>query len=226
MKEIVKVLKNNEFFKDIDEEKIERVLSVTKYTVSYYDKGEIIAHEGEECRYLGLIIKGSIELQRIYSSGRYIVLNRLIEGDVFGEALVFANKSEYPATIMTTVDCKVLFIDRNEILNLCIKETRILENFIGLLSTKVLMLNNRIKSISFKTVKEKVVNFILEESKNQKNEVIKLKVSKEAISASLGIPRPSLSRELINLREEGLIEFDRNTITIINKEDLEEELFD
>lgn len=226
MKEIVKVLKNNEFFKDIDEEKIERVLAVTKYTVSYYDKGEIIAHEGEECRYLGLIIKGSIELQRIYSSGRYIVLNRLIEGDVFGEALVFANKSEYPATIMTTVDCKVLFIDRNEILNLCIKETRILENFIGLLSTKVLMLNNRIKSISFKTVKEKVVNFILEEAKNQKNEVIKLKVSKEAISASLGIPRPSLSRELINLREEGLIEFDRNTITIINKEDLEEELFD
>ena len=226
MKEIVSVLKNNEFFKDINEEEIERVLSNTKYTVTCFDKGEIIAHEGEECRYLGLIVKGTIELQRIYSSGRYIVLNRLKEGDVFREALVLSSKSEYPATIVTTVDCKILFIDRNEILNLCVRETRILENFISLLSTKVLMLNKKIKSISFKTVREKVVNFILDEAKTQKTEVIKLKSSKEAISATLGIPRPSLSRELIKLREERFIEFDRNTIKIISKEDLEEELFD
>lgn len=226
MKEIVRVLKNNEFFKELSEEEIEKVLAAAKYTVANFKKGEIIAHEGEECRYLGLIIKGTIELQRIYSSGRYIVLNRLKEEDVFGEALVFSRKSEYPATIVTTVDCKILLIDRKEILKLCIMETRILENFIALLSTKVLMLNNRIKSISFKTVREKVVNFILEESKNQKSKVVKLNFSKEAISATLGIPRPSFSRELSNLREEGFIEFDRNTIKILNQEDLEEELFD
>ena len=226
MKEIVRVLRNNEFFKDLSEGEIEKVLSTVKYTITLFKKGEIIAHEGEDCRYLGLIIKGTIELQRIYSSGRYIVINRLKEEDVFGEALVFSKKSEYPATIVTTVDCKILLIDRNEILKLCLMETRILENFIGLLSIKVLMLNNRIKSISFKTVREKVVNFILEEAKEQKGTVIKLNASKEAISATLGIPRPSFSRELINLREEGFIEFDRNTIKILNVEDLEEQLFD
>lgn len=226
MKEIVNILKNNEFFKAINEEEIKRILSNTKYTVASFDKGEIIAHEGEDCRYLGLMVVGTIELQRIYSSGRYIILNRIKEGDVFGEALVLSSESEYPATIVTTVNCKILFIDRNEILSLCLRETRILENFISLLSTKVLMLNKKIKSISFKTVREKVVNYILEEAKTQKTEVIKLAASKEAISATLGIPRPSLSRELIKLREEGFIEFNRNIINIINKEELEEELFD
>jgi CRP-like cAMP-binding protein len=60
----------------------------------------------------------------------------------------------------------------------------------------------------------------------QKSLIIKLKDSKESIAAYLGMPRPSLSRELIKLRDDNLIAFDRNTITILNIDDLEEELFE
>lgn len=87
------------------------------------------------------------------------------------------------------------------------------------------MLNNKVKSLAFKSVREKVINFILELQKNQQSELIKLKSSKEDIASYLGIPRPSLSRELIKLREDKLIEFDRASINILNLEALEEELF-
>ena len=60
---------------------------------------------------------------------------------------------------------------------------------------------------------------------NEKNEEIKLKYSKEEIAKDIGIPRPSLSRELIKLRDEGLINFSRNKITILNIEELEDILF-
>ena len=50
--------------------------------------------------------------------------------------------------------------------------------------------------------------------------------NKEEIASSLGIPRPSLSRELMNLRDLNYIEFDRNIIKILNIEELEAELFD
>ena len=70
-----------------------------------------------------------------------------------------------------------------------------------------------------------MINFILELQKSQQSDVIKLKSSKEDISSYLGIPRPSFSRELIKLREDELIEFDRSSIKILNLEALEEELF-
>lgn len=95
----------------------------------------------------------------------------------------------------------------------------------SLLSNKVLILNSKIKSISFKTLRQKVINYILNEVKEQKSNLIILNNSKEEIASLLGIPRPSLSRELINLRDKSYIKFDRKNIAVLDIVGLEEELF-
>lgn len=153
------------------------------------------------------------------------MLNRLNEGDVFGEALVFSKARTYPATVISLNESKVLFIDKSDILKILTKEEKVLENFISLLSNKVFILNSKIKSISFKSVRQKVIGYILNEVKEQKSNSIMLKNTKEEIAALLAIPRPSLSRELINLRNLGYIKFDRKKITVLDIESLEEELF-
>ncbi len=225
MKDILNLLKNNFLFKGIDSENLKKIYEETKYHINKYDKGEIIAHEEERCSTIGLILEGTIELQRIYPSGKYIVLNKLTLGDVFGEAIIFSKQENYPATVIALNQCSILYIDKVDMLELFSREKRILENFLELLSNKVLMLNSKIKNISFKNIKHRVINYILETMKLQKNSVIKLKESKESIAAALGIPRPSLSRELINLRDMGYIDFDRSNIKILDIEALEEEMF-
>ena len=225
MKDILNLLKNNFLFKGIDSENLKEIYEETKYHINKYDKGEIIAHEEERCSTIGLILEGTIELQRIYPSGKYIVLNKLTLGDVFGEAIIFSKQENYPATVIALNQCSILYIDKVDMLELFSREKRILENFLELLSNKVLMLNSKIKNISFKNIKHRVINYILETMKLQKNSVIKLKESKESIAAALGIPRPSLSRELINLRDMGYIDFDRSNIKILDIEALEEEMF-
>ncbi len=225
MKDILKLLQNNFLFKGIDSENLKKIYEETKYHINKYDKGEIIAHEEEECSTIGLILEGTIELQRIYPSGKYIVLNKLTLGDVFGEAIIFSKQENYPATVIALNQCSILYIDKVDMLELFSREKRILENFLELLSNKVLMLNSKIKNISFKNIRHRVINYILETMKLQKNSVIKLKESKESIAAALGIPRPSLSRELINLRDMGYIDFDRSNIKILDIEALEEEMF-
>ncbi|HBL07282.1 MULTISPECIES: Crp/Fnr family transcriptional regulator [unclassified Clostridium] len=225
MKDILKLLQNNFLFKGIDSENLKKIYEETKYHINKYDKGEIIAHEEEECSTIGLILEGTIELQRIYPSGKYIVLNKLTLGDVFGEAIIFSKQENYPATVIALNQCSILYIDKVDMLELFSREKRILENFLELLSNKVLMLNSKIKNISFKNIRHRVINYILEAMKLQKNSTIKLKESKESIAAALGIPRPSLSRELINLRDMGYIDFDRSNIKILDIEALEEEMF-
>ena len=226
MEDIIMNLQGNEFFSKINGNRIKELISNIRYSVKMYQKGEVIANEEEECNSLGLVLEGIIEIERIYPSGKQIVLKRLSKGNVFGEALIFSRESNYPSTVIAFTECSIFYIKKEDILKLCTMEEKILGNFISTLSNKILMLNSKIKSISFKSVKHKVVNFILEEVKEQNSLIIKLNESKEEIAEVIGIPRPSLSRELMNLRNINYIEFDRNTIKILNIKGLEEELFD
>ena len=226
MKDIINKLQGNEFFNNLNNEEIQKLISSIRYSSRTYKKGEIIANEEDECNNLGFVLDGVIEIQRIYLSGKQITLKRLSNGDVFGEALIFSNKSKYPSTVISFSDSSILYISKSDILKLCTMDEIVLGNFMSALSNKILMLNSKIKSIAFKSIKHKVVNFILEQAKMQKSEIINLKDSKEEIASSMGIPRPSLSRELMNLRDSKYIKFDRNIIEILNIEELEEELFD
>ena len=226
MKEIIDKLHGNEFFSNLNNEEIEKLILNITYSVKTYRKGEIIANEEEDCNSLGFVLDGTIEIQRIYLSGKQITLKRLTNGDVFGEALIFSEKSKYPSTVISFSESSILYISKADILKLCTMDEKVLGNFMSSLSNKIFILNSKIKSIAFKSIKHKVINFILEQAKNQKSEIITLQESKEEIASSLGIPRPSLSRELMNLRDLNYIEFDRNVIKILKIEELEEELFD
>lgn len=218
-------LRNNDLFKGLDIEEIEDILKNISFTKIKYRKGEILAHEGEVCTSLGIILEGTIEMQRIYCNGKYIVIKKLSKGEVFGEALVFSERGFYPVTALAVNDCLIMYIKKEEVLSMCFQNKKILENFISLLSSKVLMLNKKIKNISFKSIKEKVSNYILEESIIQNTDTISLNESKEDISAKLGMPRPSFSRELMRLKTLGIIDFNRRFIKIINKDELENILF-
>ncbi len=219
-------LNDNFLFKGVTDEEIEKIFSYIKYSEVSYNKGQILFQEGDLCENIGIIEEGYIQLERIYSSGKSIILAKLSAGDVFGEALVISSKALYPATVIAKSDCKIIFINKKEIIKICSSNENILENFLTLLSDKVIMLNKKVKSTSLKSVKHKVVDYILERYNSINSDTIKLNESKEDIAGLLGIPRPSLSRELIKLRDENIIDFDRNSITILSIDELEEKLFD
>lgn len=225
MEKYIKQLQNNKLFKGLGEKDLEDILFSMNKSLYKYKKGEIIANEGDDCNSLGLIISGEVEIQKIYSNGKYIVLKKFGNNNVFGEAIVFSDKNFYPATVVASTDSEILYIKKQNIVSLCMTNNVILENFMTLLSKKILILNDKITTISFKTVRGKVINYILNNVKEDTDKIY-LKESKEKIAATLGIPRPSFSRELINLRDIGLIKFDRSSITILNRTLLEEELFD
>ena len=144
MENIIKIIKKNQLFSGVSEENIKNISKDIKYYIKTYNKGEIIAHEDDECRSLSLVLSGVVEIQRLYLNGKYIVLNRLNEGDVFGEALVFSKARTYPATVISLNESKVLFIDKSDILKILTKEEKVLENFISLLSNKVFILNSKV----------------------------------------------------------------------------------
>ncbi|WP_234122235.1 Crp/Fnr family transcriptional regulator [Clostridium hydrogenum] len=218
-------LKKCILFSKFNDTEIGNCLSIIKYSLKNYSKGETTAIEDDPCTSIGILISGSVEIQKIYESGKSLTLATLNTGNTFGEVIIFSNKNTYPSTITTCEKTEIMFIPKESILKLCSENTTFLNGFMSLLSNKILMLNKKVKNMSYQTIRQKLSNYILEEYKNQKNLIIKINYSKKQWAEQLGIPRPSLSRELINMREEGIINFDKNSIEILDLDVLEETLY-
>lgn len=224
MKLIINALKKSVLFKDIDEDTISELLESIVFTTEEFKPQNVIAIEGDSCDRLGIIVKGNIEIHKPFESGQVVTINHFSEGNIFGEALVFSGTHEYPATIIASDHSKVLFISRQDVVELMSMNKTILNNFVGVLSNRILMLNERLTNLSYNSVRKKVANMILTAHRKQKTLDITLPHSRKKMAELLNIPRPSLSRELINMKNENLIDFHKNQIKILNLKDLEDAL--
>lgn len=198
---------NSILFKDLDKNKVLDELKLIGVRVKKYHKDEIVAIEDSPCKSLAIILEGEVVLQKIYASGKIFTLRKLSKSQIFGEVVVFSDRNTYPASIVATTPSKIMFIDKEDVLKLCQIDKNFLNNFMRLMASKILTLNSKLKEMSFKNIREKLSNFIIEEYKKQNSSKIKLSQTKKEIALNLGVLRPSLSRELIKMREEGILDF-------------------
>lgn len=211
-------------FKSIEKSKIPKILKTIPYTVKSYKKDEVIAVEGEDCHSLGIILEGRVEIHKPFPSGKVVTINHFSPGNVFGEALVFSDQHLYPATVISSEPAKILYIQRQDIIRLMSYDERIIDNFMRVLSNRILMLSDRITNLSYDTLRKKIANALLFQYNKQKSKTIILPYSRKKMAELLNIPRPSLSRELIKMQEEGIITFHRNKVEILDLKSLEDSL--
>ncbi|MDP4147098.1 MAG: Crp/Fnr family transcriptional regulator [Bacillota bacterium] len=226
MKDVLNVLKLSSIFRNFSDEDISKLLPEISYRIVEYHKDDAVAIEGDKCQSIGIILQGKVEIQKLFASGKTVTIAALKPSDTFAEAIIFSDVSKYPATIVSSENTRIIFISKNDIISLCTINPKILTNFIGLLSNKILMLNKKIKNLSYQTIRQRVSSYILEEHQKQKKLTIVLPLSRQQMSEYLGIPRPSLSRELAHMKDEGLIDFNKNTVKILDIEALEFTLID
>ena len=207
-------LKRCILFKDIKYEDLSNFLNMSNYTIKKYPKGNVVVIEGSGCEELGILLEGLLEVQTLYPSGKLLTLAQLKPVETFGEAILFSKMNKFPATIEVIKDSKIMFIKKENLINCLTNCHKFMENFLELLSNKLLILNKKVKMLSLESIRKKIENFLMEEYKKQGSNIIKLSLSRKEMAEHMGIQRPSLSRELIKMREEGIIEFDKKVIII------------
>jgi CRP-like cAMP-binding protein len=180
----------------------------------------IVALEGDICDSLGIVIQGELEVQKHYASGKVVTLAKLNRGKTFGEAIAFSETNIYPATIVSYKGSIILYISKKDIIAMCSSYPKVLNNFMQLLSSKILLLNRKIKELSFETLRQKVSYYLLSQYEVQNTTELTLPMSRKSLAEHLGVQRPSLSRELVNMKSDGLIDFNKSLVQIKDLEGL------
>lgn len=214
-------------FAGLERSTFQNYCSLTR--VRTFSKGEIIAAEGDICTSIGVIEKGRIAIQKYTSGGDFATIALLKPGEFFGEDLIFGSSNVYTFTLEAMSLSEVLFVNKETLYALLDKSQVVKDNFLKLLSDRVNSQNRRIALLSQKSIRHKIAFYLLElraeQTSGGKNiNTVHLPVSKEVIAKLLAMPRPSFSRELIQMQKAGLIEVDGREIRLLDVLRLESEV--
>ena len=184
-------------------------------TLEFPDKFTI-ATEGDISKDIGIVLEGKIYVKAYSIGGKNFTLNTIRPGHIFGDVLIYGKKSkQYPGALITRGRTKVAFIPNKDFEQYLFNDNDLLQNFLGLISEKAYEMNLKSKLLSQDTIRDKILFWLQQQKLVQKSSEIQMNMTKEELANILFVQRPSLSRELINMRDEGLILFDRRTITLL-----------
>jgi CRP-like cAMP-binding protein len=220
MNETAKLITNFYWFHNIDQELLSKLLEkIPSQIVSLSPQEQIHLHKTEK-RYLYLLIEGSLKSELLGVDGKVLRIRELHAPDMIGIAYLFNSAEHFPFLLTVVKEAKLLRFSQDAVLSLLNQNKLLLENFLLLLSDRLLYLMKKIEFLNFKTIRKKIAFYLLSLDFDQNN-TIELPLSIENLSQYFGVERPSLSKVLGDFQNEKLIHLKkRGTYVILHRQKL------
>ena len=214
MKKYFEILEKCSLFNDISEDDIDNILKCLSFKDKFYKKNDFIFFEDNKANYAGIVISGSVCVIKEDFWGNRSILAKLEEGDLFGETYALSDVEKLPISVVAMQDCEVILIDCKKILsgcsNSCSFHTKLINNLIRILANKNIALNQKIHHIIKRTTREKLISYLSEQAERVKSNVFTIPFNRQELADYLSVERSAMSNELCKLRDEGIIEFNKN----------------
>ncbi len=207
-------------FKNLESNEITEFLAKVNYHKKIYSKGQVIAHADTEINDLLIILEGSVYGGMMDYSGKTIKIEDIEGPNLLAPAFLFGNNNKFPVTIIANNDALILSIPKAEFISLLQLNKKILSNFLNNISNRAQFLSHKLRSLSFQSIKGKIAHFFLQVSKKTGKDEFVLPKSQNELAEMFGVARPSLSRTMRELNNEGIIHAEGKKIKIINKKGL------
>lgn len=218
MKQYLKLLKNTKLFSGITETEIEAMLSCLSATKRSYQKGECIFRKGELVSHVALLLKGCVHIQKEDYWGNSSILNEITEGEIFGEVYACLGNDEILNNAVAVRPSVVLFLDINRVLTMCPSACRfhgqLIRNLLSVLAAKNKVLAQKLEHMSQRTTREKLLSYLSEQSLKADRPTFDIPFNRQQLADFLSVDRSAMSNELCKMRDEGILQFDRNHFTL------------
>jgi CRP-like cAMP-binding protein len=186
-----------------------RKYSLTTVT---YNKGDLLVQKNDPVQAIGIIESGEVFIEE---DGL-----RKSPGTTFGENLLFSATSKYSSNIIATTTTQVLYLKKDELLLALSTYTKLLQNYLSLLSQQAQSLGDHLQLLSKTSIRDKILAYV--KSRYQGEGKIPIGMTKESLAKYLNVKRPSLSRELIYMRLDNLLATDRKYFYLLDTNALKE----
>ena len=214
MKAFIPVLKRTKLFSGVGNDDISTMLTCLGARLLTYKKGEHVLRQGEHLSDILVLAEGSLHIQRDDYWGNRSILGHIGVGEIFGEAYVAPESGTLLNDVIAVEDSAVFFFDVKRVISTCSSacrfHTMVVQNLFFAISEKNRGLVQKLDYMSRRTTREKLLSYLSEEAKKQNSASITLPFNRQQLADYLSVDRSAMSNELCKMRDEGILEFEKN----------------
>jgi CRP/FNR family transcriptional regulator, dissimilatory nitrate respiration regulator len=208
-------------FRGISEEETRKLLGKIHYQIRKFRKNEVVVFGGDTVQNLLIVLSGSVRGEMIDYSGKTVKIEDIDAPKPLAAAFLFGKENRYPVTVTANKSARILAIPVSEFLKILQLNTILLRNYLNSISSRAQFLSQKLHFLSFKTIKEKVAHFLLQQAGDRYHS-FELKNTQQQLADLFGVTRPSLARVLGGMQSDGLIKIEKKTVTLLDKNALNE----
>ena len=219
MKDFFDILRECPLFDQIGDESLDEMLGCLGAKKCSYKKGDTVLAEGDKAKYLGIVLKGSVQLVRVDYYGNRSILTSIEPPQLFGEAFACAGLDSVPVDVVAAENTDILLTDAMHIArpceNACAFHRQMTLNLLQIVARKNLVLHRKIEITSKRSTREKLMTYLLLQAKKAGSSTFTIPYDRQELADYLGVERSGLSTEIGKLRNEKVLECRRSTFTLL-----------
>ena len=216
------ILKTCPLFSGIGEDNLAALLPCLTAAPKSCAKDDFVFLAGEQAGPMGVVLTGSLHIVREDFWGRRTILTRIAPGELFGEAFAFAGLERLPVSAMAAEASEVLLLDRRKIMSPCQEacafHASLVGNMLRILARKNAGLVQKIEHLTRRSTREKLLSYLSERARETGRGNFEIPFNRQELADYLAVDRSAMSSELSKMREEGILDFNRNEFELFKPE--------
>ena len=213
------ILSHSPLFKGIDVTLLQKYMIKIGFKQLIKNKGDVFITAGDACEDLMIPVQGCVKAEMVDFSGKTIKIEDIPAPKPLAAAFLFGNQNQFPVNVTALEPTEIFILDKQSVLLLMQMESQFLKNYLNMVCNKAQFLSYKLEFLSFKTIREKLANYLLSNI-NQETSSVVLDKSQEELADYFGVARQSLLRLLKEFQSNGLIKFKRRNIDILDRDGL------
>ena len=214
--DLAEALQRTALFSTLSQSEVRQLAAKTVRKI--LSAGEFLFQAGDACKGFHIIASGQVRLFQSSASGREQVLAVNVAGESVAEIPVF-DDGPYPASAVAIEETEIAFISRRDFHEYCLAHPEVALKVLAFVGARLRRLVGIIEELSFTTTRQRLVSVLIrlaqsEGRKTGKGIEVLLPGSNQELANQLGTVREVISRNLMRLQAEGLLEVDARQIVI------------
>jgi len=210
--EYVNVLSQSPVFKGLEPEEITSILERSNYQVKRFATQSMIAQSGSRCVYARIVLSGRVAGEMMDPTGKVLKIEDIEVSKMIAPAFLYGKNQHYPVNVLALEETSIWQMHREDFTSMLQKELSLLNNYLNAISNRAQFLSDKIRFLSFPTLKAKISFLLIRYMDEEGN--VETHMTHQQMAELFGVTRPSLSREIRRLHEDGFIQARRNKIYI------------
>lgn len=218
------VLHGAGLFAGIEPEQIDGMLGCLNARQEHYEKNTVVWNMGDTVHACALVLSGSLRAESVNAAGEHLLMATHRPGALVGDVLMATPGSKSPVYVVASEDTELLFLPFHKIMSgcesCCAWHAKLRENLVSEIAMKFWAQRRRTLYLCAKSLRQRIAMRLYDEYRKNGSLTFSLGGTREDLADYLGANRSALSREIGRMKEEGILDFYKDTFRILSLEKL------